>query len=105
VQLAIHTEERTWQGLAWEMQARVALEQGAIADALAHIGQAIAATQQFQTPLADWRIHRTAARFYDRCGDTKAAAQHVALSSAKKAALTASLPFGHRLRDTLETGI
>jgi hypothetical protein len=102
VQLAIRTEERTWQGLAWEMQARVALSRGATEDAVAHIEQAFAATQHFQTPLADWRIHRTAARAYERRGEANTAALHVALGSAKKAALTASLPAGHRLRDTLE---
>jgi DNA-binding winged helix-turn-helix (wHTH) protein/Cdc6-like AAA superfamily ATPase len=105
VQLATHTEERTWQGLAWEMRARVALEQGAAEEAVAHIEQAIAATQHFQTPLADWRIHRTAARAYEKRGEPQAAAQHVALSSAKKVVLAASLPIGHRLRETLETGV
>ncbi|RFU48558.1 AAA family ATPase [Paraburkholderia sp. DHOC27] len=105
VQLAQNTEERTWQGLAWELQARVALAQGATEEAVTCIEQALDATRHFQTPLADWRIHRTAARVYDRRGETKTAAQHVGLSSAKKAALTASLPAGHRLRESLETGV
>jgi len=104
VKLATDTEERTWQGLSWEVQARVALQLGAVTDAVHHIDEAIAATQHFQTPLADWRIHRTASVAYRLSGDMETAARHAEIATAKKAALAASLPAGHRLRDTLDAG-
>jgi tetratricopeptide (TPR) repeat protein len=104
VTLATSTEERTWHGLSWEVQARVALQLGAATDAVRCIDKAIAATQHFQTPLADWRIHHTASEAYSLTGDAAMAARHAELAAAKKAALAASLPAGHRLRDTLEAG-
>ena len=104
VKLATDTEERTWQGLSWEVQARVALQLGAVTDAVRYIDEAIAATQHFQTPLADWRIHRTASEAYSLTGDTETAARHSELAAAKKAALAATLPSGHRLRDRLSAG-
>ncbi|MFL9874675.1 AAA family ATPase [Paraburkholderia megapolitana] len=104
VKLATETEERTWQGLAWETQARVALRSGAATDAVRYIDAALAATQHFDTPLADWRIHGTASDAYNLVGDTKNAAHHAELAATKKTALAASLPAGHRLRETLETG-
>jgi tetratricopeptide (TPR) repeat protein len=104
VTLATSTEERTWHGLSWEVQARVALQLGAAADAVRCIDKAIAATQHFQTPLADWRIHHTASEAYSLIDDAATAARHAELAAAKKAALAGSLPAGHRLRDTLEAG-
>ena len=104
VQLANGTQERTWHGLSWEVQARVALQLGAVKDAVRYIDKAMAATQHFETPLADWRIHRTANEVYSLTGDADMAAHHAELAARTKAALAASLPDGHRLRDTLEAG-
>ncbi|SIO29159.1 AAA family ATPase [Paraburkholderia phenazinium] len=105
VKLATATQERTWHGLSWEVQARVALQLGAVTDALHCIDKAMAATQHFQTPLADWRIHRTASEAYGLSGDAATAARHAELAASKQAALAASLPNGSRLRDTLEAAI
>jgi DNA-binding winged helix-turn-helix (wHTH) protein/tetratricopeptide (TPR) repeat protein len=104
VKLATSTEERTWHGLAWEVQARVALRLGAVADAITCVDKAFAATQAHRTPLADWRIHRTANEVYQLAGDAEAATHHAELAATRQAALAASLPVGHRLRDTLEAG-
>jgi hypothetical protein len=104
VKAASGTEERTWQGLSWEIQARVALRFGAVADAVRYVEKALVATQHFQTPLADWRIHRTASEAYRLSGDAQTAERHAEFAVAKKAALAASLPTGHRLRATLDAG-
>jgi hypothetical protein len=104
VKAASGTEERTWQGLSWEIQARVALRFGAVADAVRYVEKALVATQHFQTPLADWRIHRTASEAYRLNGDAQTAERHAEFAVAKKAALAASLPTGHRLRATLDAG-
>jgi hypothetical protein len=68
------------------------------------IDKAIAATRHFQTPLADWRIQRTASEAYSLTGNAAMATRHAELAAAKKASLAASLPAGHRLRDTLDAG-
>jgi len=104
VKAATATEERTWQGLSWEIQARVALRFGALPDAVRYVEKALVATQHFQTPLADWRIHRTASETYRLSGDAQTAERHAELAASKKAALAASLPTGHRLRATLDAG-
>ncbi|HEY1998710.1 ATP-binding protein [Paraburkholderia sp.] len=67
--LALATEDRTWQALAWEVAAREALGSGAKVLALERIGAGFAAASGFETPLADWRLHRTAAAIHEACGD------------------------------------
>jgi len=104
VKLATAIEERTWQGFAWEMRARVACEQHDATHALRCVQHALDATRGYQTPLADWRIHRTAARANELAGDTQSAKRHAALSKTMKDALAATLPSGHRLRETFEAG-
>jgi len=56
IDLAESTDERTWQGLAWETQARAALAQGGAREAREHIAKALAASEEFDKPLADWRM-------------------------------------------------
>jgi len=104
VKLATSIEERTWQGFAWETRARVACEQDDATHALHCVQHALDATQGYQTPLANWRIHRTAARACELAGDMQTADYHAALSKTMKNALAAKLPSGHRLRETFEAG-
>ncbi|NMM02736.1 AAA family ATPase [Paraburkholderia sp. RP-4-7] len=104
VELATRIEERTWQGFAWDMRARVACEQHDANQALRCVQRALDATRDYQTPLADWHIHRTAARACELAGDTQSADHHATLSKTMKDTLAATLPSGHRLRETLETG-
>ena len=61
VQLADATEERTWRGLAWETNARVALAEGRAEAAAGHIETARGVIAGFAAPLAEQRIGRTAA--------------------------------------------
>jgi hypothetical protein len=104
LRLAGDTNERTWQALASETWARVALERGAATEAVDSVERALAATQGFETPLADWRVHTTAAAAYRAAGDLPAATRHADLGAAAKRRLAESLPQEHRLRRLFETG-
>jgi DNA-binding winged helix-turn-helix (wHTH) protein len=73
LRLALATEDRTWQALAWEVVARETLKSGDPAIALDHINAAFAAAAGFETPLADWRLHRTAAAIHEARGDVEQA--------------------------------
>ncbi|ASL47804.1 Alkaline phosphatase synthesis transcriptional regulatory protein PhoP [Burkholderia sp. AD24] len=103
VDLSAGIEERTWKGLAWETRARVACERNDAQYALICVQNALEATNNYQTPLANWRIHSTAARAHHLLGDRQASQHHAALSKQIKDALVATLPSGHRLRESLAT--
>jgi DNA-binding winged helix-turn-helix (wHTH) protein/tetratricopeptide (TPR) repeat protein len=104
VRLAGDTDERTWQALALETWARVALERGAANEAVASVEKALAATKGFETPLADWRVHATAAVAYWATGNLPLASRHADLGSVARQRLVESLPPEHRLRRLFENG-
>ena len=85
------TEERTWQGLAWETRARVELQAGNSSGAVESITRALEVTAGFQTPLADWRIHTTASLAYEAAGRADEGKQHAQRGRDAKAVLAASL--------------
>jgi len=72
---ATATAERTWQSLAWEANARIALR---LNDTRAHelIENAIAAIDGFEAPVAGWQAHATAADIARALGESSAAARH-----------------------------
>jgi DNA-binding winged helix-turn-helix (wHTH) protein/tetratricopeptide (TPR) repeat protein len=102
VELAEQTEEWTWRALAWETQARAALDRGAATEAVECIRSALEAANGFETPLADWRVHETAAAAYQTLGKPRDAECHAQLGTAAKRRLAETLPEGHRLRMTFE---
>lgn len=104
VRLAGETDERTWQALAFETGARVALGRGAAAEAVALITKAFSATKGFETPLADWRVHTTAAVAYRMIGNPELAGRHAHLAATTRRQLVESLPQRHRLRTLFESG-
>jgi hypothetical protein len=95
---ALATEERTWQGLAWEINARVALENRDHARARACIGKAVSTVQGFEVPLATWRAHATAARIEEEAGNLESARSHCDSSRATIMRLANSLPEHEPLR-------
>ncbi|WP_144138142.1 ATP-binding protein [Paraburkholderia sp. BCC1884] len=101
--LALATDERVWHGLAWERMAQAALEAGRLGAAMTHSRAAFAATDGFDTPLVDWRLHRTAAAVHRACGDEAASAREARLSSDCRLRLYGSLAAdpgaGLRLRE------
>ena len=103
IRLAGETDERTWQALAFETWARVALGRGAAAEALEVIAKALAATQGFETPLADWRVHATATVAYKVIGNSQLASRHAHIAATTRRQLVESLPQRHRLRTLFET--
>jgi hypothetical protein len=95
---ALATEERTWHGLAWEINARVALENRDHARAREFIGKAVATVQGFEVPLATWRTHATAARIEEEAGNRESARWHRDSSRATILRLADSLPEHEPLR-------
>jgi DNA-binding winged helix-turn-helix (wHTH) protein len=92
------TEERTWQGLAWEINARVALENRSHTRARECIGKAVSTVRGFEVPLAAWRVHATAAHIEDEAGNPEAARSHRHSSRATILRLANSLPEHEPLR-------
>jgi tetratricopeptide (TPR) repeat protein len=95
---ALATEERTWQGLAWEITARVALENGDHTRAREYIGKALSTVQGFEVPLATWRAHATAAHIEEEAGNLESARSHRDSSRATILRLANSLPEHEPLR-------
>jgi DNA-binding winged helix-turn-helix (wHTH) protein/tetratricopeptide (TPR) repeat protein len=96
---ALATEERTWQGLAWETNARVALGKQDYARARECIGNAVSAVQGFEVPLAAWQVHATAAHIEEESGNLDSARSHGDLSRTTILRLANSLPEEEPLRD------
>jgi hypothetical protein len=92
--------ERTWEGLAWDAQARVALAAGDPRQAQTHVGQALAAIEAFEVPLAGWQVHATAADVSRARGETTAATRHREISRGILRKLEASLEGYETLQHT-----
>jgi tetratricopeptide (TPR) repeat protein len=96
--LALATEERTYQGLAWEINARIALTNRDHPRARDCIEKAVSAVQGFEVPLAAWPVHATAARIEEESGNLESARSHRELSRATILRLANSLPEKEPLR-------
>jgi hypothetical protein len=77
--------------------AREALASGDPVIALNRINSAFAATEGFETPLADWRLHRTAAAIHEARGDAGQADVHQRLFISTLERLSNSLPRGDQI--------
>jgi hypothetical protein len=98
--LTLATAERTWQALAWEANARVAMAGGNHHRARTCIESAASAMEGFEVPLAAWRVHASAAELERRLGNQRAAGRHRSLSRATVLALANSLVDYEPLRET-----
>jgi hypothetical protein len=94
------TAEHTWQALAWEANARVAMAQLDTNRARECIISALSTMEGFEVPLAAWRVHATAAELYRVGENSEAAEHHRELSRATILKLAASLPAEEPLRKT-----
>ena len=94
------TAERTWQALAWEMSARVAMAELDITRAQDSIAKGLATMEGFEVPLASWRVHAVAAEPHERTGDSELAEYHLGLSRDMILKLANSLPAEEPLRKT-----
>jgi tetratricopeptide (TPR) repeat protein len=94
------TAERTWQALAWEANARLALRSTELARAEECLTKALAAMNGYEVPLAEWQVHATAAELSEELGEIEAAQHHARLSRSTVLRLADSLPASHPLRKT-----
>jgi hypothetical protein len=92
------TSEHTWQALAWNAIARVAMAQHDSQRAQVCITNALTAMEGYEVPLAHWRVHGTAFELYERMEDNKAAEEHRQLSRATIMKLANSMPTDEPLR-------
>jgi DNA-binding winged helix-turn-helix (wHTH) protein len=92
------TAERTYQGLAWEVNARVAMAELDINRAQECIAKALSTIQGFEVPLAAWQVHATAAEIDQQAGNMESAAIHRELSRSTIWRLANSLPAEEPLR-------
>ena len=95
---ALATAEHTWQALAWEVNARVAIAELDLTKAQDCIANGLSAMEGFEVPLAAWRVHATAAELYRRMKSRKLAESQLALSRKTIMKLANSLPAEEPLR-------
>jgi DNA-binding winged helix-turn-helix (wHTH) protein/tetratricopeptide (TPR) repeat protein len=77
---AMATAEHTWQALAWEVNARVAMAEIDLKRAQDCVSRALGAMEGFEVPLAGWRVHATAAEVSQRAEDTESSQRHREIS-------------------------
>jgi hypothetical protein len=97
---AERTVEITWRAMARELRCRIAMEESDLERASFLIHDALRLIEVMGAPMADWRVHRTAAQLLRTQGDTTGALVHEQLFGKKAQRLLDSLPPGHRLRET-----
>jgi hypothetical protein len=88
---AMATAERTWQGLAWDALARVALASGNVTAAEHAVAGGLAAIKDADVPVAAWQVHATAAHVAAARGDAAEADLHSDASRKIVLRLAASL--------------
>lgn len=98
--IAFGTEEHTWQALAWEVNARVAIAGLDLTTAQDCIAKGLSAMEGFEIPLAAWRIHATAFELYRKSSNRDLAEHHLALSRETVMKLANSLLPEEPLRQT-----
>jgi DNA-binding winged helix-turn-helix (wHTH) protein/tetratricopeptide (TPR) repeat protein len=92
------TAERTWQALAWEVNARVAFAELDLEKGRDCITKALLRMEGSEVPLAAWRVHATGAELSDHMGNSGLAEYHRQLSRATILKLSNSLPTEEPLR-------
>jgi len=96
--LTLATAERTWQALAYEARARVAMAEGDHRRARTCLDSALSTMEGFEVPLAAWRVHARAAELERWEGHQPAATRHRSLAHATVSGLASSLENHERLR-------
>jgi tetratricopeptide (TPR) repeat protein len=98
LKIALATAERTFQALAWEVNARVAMAELDLNRAQDCISKGLSTMEGFEVPLAAWRVYSTASELYRNSGDRDLAELHLALSRDTIMKLANSLPAEEPLR-------
>jgi len=97
LEVTLVTAERTWQALAWDANARVAMAQRDFERPHECITNALSTMEGFEVPLAAWRVHATAAELY-RGSEKSKEAHHRELGRATILKLADSMPADEPLR-------
>ena len=100
LKIALATAERTWQALAWEVNARVAMADRDPTRAHDCIANGVSAMKGFEVPLAGWRVHATAFELYQNSNDRDSAERHLILSRDTIMKLANSMSAEEPLRTT-----
>jgi hypothetical protein len=101
LEVTLATAERTFQALAWEANARVAMAERDLKRAQDCLAKALATMDGFEVPLAAWRVHATATAVHEQIGNKKLAKHHRDISRTTILKLADSLlPEGEELRRT-----
>ena len=100
LKITLATAEHTWQALAWEVNARVAMAELDLTRAQDCIAEGLSAMEGFEVPLAAWRVHATAAELSQRMKSRESEERHLALSRETIMKLANSLPAEEPLRQT-----
>lgn len=100
---ACATAERTWQALAWDVNARIALAGDDPRQARDLIERGLAAIDGVEAPVAAWQVHATAADVFDALGETGSAHSHRKSSRDTVLRLAASLDTYEASRRTFLT--
>jgi DNA-binding winged helix-turn-helix (wHTH) protein/tetratricopeptide (TPR) repeat protein len=101
--LAARPPERTYLALGRQMLAEIALAEGDDARAEAELSGALAALDGAAAPLAEWRVHETAARLRTRRRQTGQARRHRARCAATLTRLIDSLRDWPELKRSLRS--
>jgi DNA-binding winged helix-turn-helix (wHTH) protein/tetratricopeptide (TPR) repeat protein len=102
--LAARPPERTYLALGGQMLAEIALAEHDDARAEAELSKALAALDGAEAPLAEWRVHETAARLRTRRKQMAPARRHRARSAATLTRLIDSLHDWPELQGRLRSG-
>ena len=97
------TAERTWQALAWDVNARIALAGDDPRQARDLIERGLAAIDGVEVPVAAWQVHATAAEVFQASGETDSAQSHRESSRDTIMRLAASLDTYEASRRTFLT--
>jgi len=100
VKVAMAVPERTFRGLAFEANARLAFTEGELPRAKDCIARAVTEMEGFETPLTAWRVHATASELYQHIGEPDVAEGHRELSRATIMKLANSLSADEPMRKT-----
>jgi len=97
---ALSTANPYLQALAWEMKSRIAIAEQDWNGAHKYVNQALEVLEEFEVPVAAWRVHATACDLYLHAKDDKAAETHRACAEAHILAIANSFAPDEPLRQS-----
>lgn len=92
LKIAVANGEHTYQALALEVSARLAIADQDLDRAQHFIAKAVESTEGYEVPLAHWRVHATAFELHQLLGNRDLSESHRELSRATIMRLADSLP-------------